>query len=88
MVEFLSRQIIQNGHLQKLIDELHDPVGLLANESRERPVLVAERGFEQLSSASNTRKRVFNLVRQHRSKRGDRASGAAMGQLPVHFFSN
>ena len=51
-------------------------------------ILVAGVGLEQLRGASDARQRVLDLMRQHRAKRGNRAGGAAVGQLPVYFFSN
>ncbi len=51
------------------VDELHDPVGLLADQPRQRPVLVAHRRLEQLGGAADARQRVLDLVRQHGGQR-------------------
>ena len=87
-VEAFARDRPLVGKGLHAVDELDDAVGLLADQLRQRAILVADRGFQQLRGAANAGKRVLDLVREHRAERGDRPCRAAMGELPVHFFSN
>ena len=70
------------------VDQLHDPVGLVADQPRQRTIVVADRVFQQLRRAANARQRILDLVRQHRGKRDHRARRAAMGQLTVHLVGD
>ena len=65
------------------IDKLHDPVGLVANQARQHPVLIVRRMFEKLRGTANAGKRIFDFMREHRRERGDGTRGAAMRELPV-----
>ncbi len=53
------------------VDQLHDAVGLVADQLGERPVVVAGRLFEQLCRAANSGQRILDLMRQHGSERDD-----------------
>ena len=70
------------------VDQFDDAVGLLADQPGQRPILVGGGGLEQLRRAADARQRVLDLVGQHGAERGHRPRGAAVGELPVHFFSN
>ena len=70
------------------VDEFDDAVGLLADQPRQRAILVADRALQQLRRAANAGERVLDLMREHGAERGHRAGGAAMGELSVHFFGN
>ena len=65
------------------VDELDDAVGLVADQPGQRAIVVIGLGLEQLRRASDAGKRVLDFMSQHRGQRGDRARGAAMGELPV-----
>ena len=65
------------------VDELHDAVGLVADQAGQRPVVVVDRGLEELRRAADAGKRVLDLMGEHRGKAGDRAGGAAMRELAV-----
>ena len=53
------------------VDQLNDPVGLVADETGQRAVLVAGARLEQLSRATDARQRVFDLVGEHGPERSD-----------------
>ena len=76
------------GERLHAVDQFDDPVGLLADQLGQRAILVADRALQQLRRAANAGERVLDLVREHGAERGHRAGGAAMGELPVHFFGN
>ena len=61
----------------------HDAVGLVADQLGQLALAVGHRLLEQLRRAADAGQRVLDLVRQHRRQRGDRAGGAAVGQLAV-----
>ncbi len=71
------------GKYLHAVDQRDDAVGLVADQPRQRPVLVGNRRFQQLGGATNTGQRILDLMRQHRGKAGDRTGRRAMGQLPV-----
>ena len=87
-VEALARDRALVGERLHAVDQLDDAVGLLADQLRQRAVLVADRAFQQLRRAANARQRVLDLMREHGAERRHRAGGAAVGQLSVHFFGN
>src|SRR5579871_2746162 len=60
------------------IDEFDDPVGFVADQPGERPILVADARFEQLGGAANAGKRILDLVGEHQPQRSDGAGGAAV----------
>ncbi|KAF0124550.1 MAG: hypothetical protein FD152_2980 [Xanthobacteraceae bacterium] len=70
------------------VDELHDPVGLVADQPRQSPILVVNGGFEQLCRASDARERVLDFVGQHRRQRRHRPCRPAVGELAVHLVGN
>ena len=70
------------------LDELHDAVGLVADEAGQQPVALVGGLLEELRRAADAGQRVLDLVRQHRAERRDRARGAAMGELPVHLVGD
>ena len=70
------------------VDQLHDAVGLVADQPRQRAVLVAGRLLEQLRRAANAGQRILDLVRQHGRERDHRARGAAMGELAIHLVGD
>ena len=82
----LDRPLV--GEHLHAVDELHDPVGLVANQPRQRAVVVAGRLFEQLRRAANAGQRVLDLVREHGGERAHRARRAAMGELAVHLVGD
>ena len=47
------------------VDQFDDPVGLLADQLRQRAILVARARFQQLRGAADAGERVLDLVRQH-----------------------
>ena len=53
------------------VDEFDDPVGFLADQPGQRPILVARARLQQLCRAADAGERVLDLVRQHEPKRGD-----------------
>ena len=87
-VQTLARHRALVGKRFHPVDQFDDPVGLLANQLGQRAIFVADRAFEQLSGAADARKRVFDLMGEHRAERGDRSRRAAMRHLSVHFFGN
>ena len=70
------------------LDELHDPIGLVANQLGQQALVIGNRRFQQLRRAANARKRVLDLMREHGAECGDRPRCPSMGQLSVHFFGN
>ena len=48
------------------VDEADDAVGLVADEARQRAVVLVGVGFEKLRRAANAGERVLDLMRQHR----------------------
>lgn len=69
-------------------DEFHDPIRLIANQPCQNAVAVAGIGFEQLRGAAYARQGILDFVSEHGGHGGDRAGGAAVRQLAVHFFSH
>ena len=65
------------------VDQLHDTIRLVADQSGEGAIVVVGRLFEELSGAANAGERVLDLVSEHRREAGHRAGGAAMGELAV-----
>ena len=82
----LDRALV--GEHLHAVDQLHDAVGLVADQLRQRAVVVVGRCFEQLRRAANAGERIFDLVRQHGGKRNHRARGAAMRELAVHLVGD
>ena len=76
------------GEDLEAVDELHDPVGLVADEPRQGPLRVGQLGLQQLRGAADARQRVLDLVRQHRAERRHGAGCPSMRQLPVHLVGN
>ena len=70
------------------VDELHDAVGLVADQARQRAVVVVGGLLQQLRRAANAGERILDLVRQHGGERGHRARRAAMGELAVHLVGD
>ena len=70
------------------IDQFDDPVSFVADQPGKGTVFVAGACFEQLRSTANAGERVLDFVCEHHAERRDRAGGAPMGQLSVHFFGN
>ena len=70
------------------VDQLHDAVGLVADQPRQRAVVVAGGLLEQLRRAADAGQRILDLVRQHGGKRDHRARRAAMGELAVHLVGD
>ena len=68
-VDALARDRPLVGKRLHAVDELDDPVGLLADQPRQAAILVADRAFQQLRRAADARKRVLDLMRQHRGER-------------------
>ena len=77
----LDRPLV--GEHLHAVDQLHDAVGLVADQPGERAVVVVDAGFEQLGGAADAGQRVLDLVGEHRGEAGDGARGAAMGELAV-----
>jgi hypothetical protein len=65
------------------VHQRDDAVGLVGDEPRQRPVLVADNGFKQLRRAPDARQRVPDLMREHRGEARDGARRAAMRHLAV-----
>ena len=53
------------------VDEFYDPIGFVADQPRQRPILVACARLQQLGGAANAGERVFDLMRQHEPERAD-----------------
>ena len=70
------------------VDQFHDAVGLVADEARERAIVIAGRLLEQLGGAANAGQWVLDLVREHRRQRADRTRRAAMRELAVHLVGD
>ena len=87
-IDWLALDRATIGEILEPVDKLHDAVGLVADQTKQGEIVTRNRSFEQLSSTSDARKRVFYFMRQHRTHRRDRACCSAMRHLPVHFFSN
>ena len=71
------------GKYLHAVDQRHDAVGLVGDETRQRAVLVGNRRLQKLGRAANAGERVLDLMRQHGGQAGDRAGGAAMRHLAV-----
>ena len=82
----LDRALV--GEHLHAVDELHDAVGLVADQPRQRAVVVVDRLLEQLRGAANAGQRILDLVRQHGGERDHRARRAAMGELAVHLVGD
>ena len=82
----LDRPLV--GEHLHAVDQLHDAVGLVADQPRQRAVVVVGGLLEQLRGAADAGQRVLDLVRQHRGERDDRARRAAMGELAVHLVGD
>ena len=65
------------------VDQLADAVGLGADELGQGAVAVGALAFEQLRRAPDAGERVLDLMREHGGETGDRARGAAMGELTL-----
>ena len=65
------------------IDQGADAIGLVADQLRERLVVLRAGFFEQLRRAANAGERILDLMRQHRRHAVHRANGAAMQELAV-----
>ena len=70
------------------LDQLHDAVGLVADEPREHAVALVGRLLEELCRSADAGERILDLVREHGAEGRHRAGGAAIGQLPVHLVGN
>ena len=68
------------------VDEPDDAVGLVADQARQRAVVLVRVRLEQLRRAADAGERVLDLMRQHRGKSGHRARRAAMRELAVDLF--
>ena len=82
----LDRPLV--GEHLHAVDQLHDAVGLVADQARQRAVVVVGGLLEQLRGAADAGERVLDLVRQHRGERDHRARRAAMGELAVHLVGD
>ena len=51
------------------VDELHDAVGLVADQPRQGAILVLDGSFEQLGGPADAREWVLDLVSQHGGQR-------------------
>ena len=65
-------------HLHSL-HELHDPVGLVADQLREEAVVGVGPLLQELRGAADAGERVLDLVGQHGAERADRAGGPPIG---------
>ncbi len=63
------------------LDQPAHPVGFLADQLGQLPRLRIGAALDQLRRPADAGERVLDLVRQHRGEAGDRAGGAAMGEL-------
>ena len=65
------------AHRERLhaIDELHDAVGLVADELRQHAIAVADLRLEQLRGAADAREWILDFVREHRGHRRHRPGG-------------
>jgi hypothetical protein len=70
------------------LDQLHDPVGLVADQAGQHPVALVGGLLEELRGAADARQRVLDLVGEHGAERRHRAGGAAMGELAVHLVGD
>ncbi len=70
------------------IDQGHDPVRFIADQSRQRAIFGRCRLFEQLRGSTDTRQRVLDLVREHRGQRDHRTRSTSMGKLPIHLVGD
>ncbi len=83
----LDRPLV--GEHLHAVDQLHDAVGLVADQPRQGAVVVvADRLLQQLRRAADARERILDLVGEHGRERGHRARGAAMGELAVHLVGD
>ena len=71
------------GERLHAVDQGADPVGLVADQPDQRPLVLGDAALQQLRRAADPRERVLDLVRQGRAQPGDRARAAAVRQLPV-----
>ena len=65
------------------LDQGADPVGLVADQLDQRPVLLADGRLQELGGAADAGERVLDLVRQGRGEPGDRAGRAPVRDLLV-----
>ena len=70
------------------IDEFHDTVGFVANQPRQRAVVVVRRLLEKLRGPADAGERILDLVGEHGGQRDHRARGAAMRELTIHFVGD
>ena len=82
----LDRALV--GEHLHAIDQLHNAVGFVAYQPRERAVIVAGRLFQQLRRAADTGERILDFVREHGGERDHRTRRAAMGELAVHLVGD
>jgi len=82
----LDRTLV--GEHLHAVHELHDTVGLVADEPRQRAVVIAGGLFEQLSRAADAGQRVLDLVRQAWRRVRSRACCAAVGELTIHLVGD
>ena len=82
----LTEPPLDRGGVAELLhplDQGADPVGLVADQLDQRPVLVADGRLEQLGGAADAGERVLDLVRQRGGEPGDRAGRAPVRDLLV-----
>ena len=70
------------------VDQLDDAIGLVADQPRQRAIVVVDGLLEQLRRAADARQRILDLVGEHGGERDHRARRAAMGQLAIHLVGD
>ena len=65
------------------LDQGADPVGLVADQLDQRPVVLADRRLQELGGAADAGERVLHLVRQRRGEARHRAGRAPVRDLLV-----
>ena len=70
------------------VDQPDDAVGLVADQPRQRAVVLVGIRLQQLRRAADAGERVLDLVRQHGGEAGHRARRAAMRELPVDLLGH
>ena len=82
----VDRSALDRGGVAELLhalDQGADPVGLLADQVDQRPVVHADRRLQELRGATDAGERILDLVRQGGGEAGDRAGRAPVRDLLV-----
>ena len=66
------------------VDQLHDAVGLVADQTRQRTVVVLDRLFKQLRCAADAGQRILDLVGEHGSIHYEGELAVVIGKKAKH----